>query len=129
MTEADILAAVRAADARRCQAMLEGDVAALDQMLSERLSYTHSDASVDTKQSYLEKVARRYFDYRELTIEDDHTIVAGDCVIIVGRMTGRVVIEKTKERFLNNRTLSVWARENDTWRFVAFQPTPFLMTA
>lgn len=129
MTEADILAAVRAADARRCQAMLEGDVAALDQMLSERLSYTHSDASVDTKQSYLEKVARQYFDYRELTIEDDHTIVAGDCVIIVGRMTGRVVIEKTKERFLNNRTLSVWARENDTWRFVAFQPTPFLMTA
>lgn len=71
MSEKDAAAAIRALEEKRFQAMRDADIATLDALLSDRLLYTHSNASVDTKQSYLDKVKSKYFDYLEIdSIED-----------------------------------------------------------
>ncbi len=125
MNDKTATAEIRALEEKRFQAMRDADVATLDALLSDRLLYTHSNASVDTKASYLEKVRSKFFDYLEIANVEDSIVVNGDAVFVFGRMTGRVLMQGA-ERRLNNRTLGAWARENGAWRFIAFQPTPIL---
>ncbi|QCI63394.1 nuclear transport factor 2 family protein [Phreatobacter stygius] len=123
--ETDITKEIRDLEARRYHAMLSADVAELRALLSDALVYTHSNATVDDKTSYIDKVANKYFDYREITRPEERVVVVGATALVVGRMVARVVMEGKTERHLDNRSLAVWAREGDgRWRFVAYQPTP-----
>jgi ketosteroid isomerase-like protein len=121
---ADIAQQIRALEARRYQAMTDGDVAALDDLLSADLVYTHSDATRDSKQSYLERIANGYFDYGPLTHPEEAIVVHGDCVIVTGDMRGEVRIAG-KQRILNSSALAVWAREGEKWMLLAYQPTKY----
>jgi ketosteroid isomerase-like protein len=124
MANADIAEQIRALEARRHQAMTDGDVAALDDLLSADLVYTHSDATRDTKQSYLERIANGYFDYGPLIHPEEAIVVHGDCAIVTGDMRGEILIDG-KQRILNSRTLAVWTREGEKWLLLAFQPTKY----
>ena len=49
----DVAEEIRELENRRYQAMTDADIATLDELLSADLVYGHSDASRDSKQSYL----------------------------------------------------------------------------
>ncbi|QRG06950.1 nuclear transport factor 2 family protein [Xanthobacter dioxanivorans] len=123
-TDADIFSLIRDLEERRYAAMLDADIPTLDALLADQLVYTHSNATVDSKASYLAKVADKYFDYLEITHPEEQIIRHGSTVLVIGRMTARVLMEGKTERRLNNRTLTVWIAEGDAWRVAAFQPTP-----
>ena len=122
--DADVAGQIRALEARRYEAMTEGDIAALDDLLSADLVYAHSDATRDTKQSYLDRVANGYFDYGPMTHPEAALVVHGDCVIVAGDMRGELQVDG-KPRVLNSSALAVWAREGEKWRLLAFQPTKY----
>jgi len=124
MADGDIVARIRALEARRYQAMTDGDVAALDDLLSADLVYSHSDATRDSKQSYLERIANGYFDYGPLTHPEEAIVVHGDCALVTGDMRGEVQIAG-QQRILNSSALAVWAREGEKWMLLAFQPTRY----
>ena len=123
-TGADVAAQIGALEARRYQAMTDGDVAALDGLLSADLVYSHSDATRETKQSYLDRIASGYFDYGPIDHPESAIVVHGDCVIVTGDMRGEVQIAG-QLRVLNSSALAVWARENEKWVLLAFQPTKY----
>ncbi len=123
-TAAAIPDLIRALERQRYAAMIAADIPTLDALLSENLLYTHSNASVDDKASYLEKVASKYFDYLELDHPEEQLVVTGSTVLVLGRMEGRIIMEGKTERRLNNRALTVWVEEAGQWKMVAFQPTP-----
>jgi len=108
---------------QRYQAMLRSDAAALAELCDDELAYTHSDGACDTKATYLQRVRDGYFDYQWLEHEIYRTIVVDDCAVVVGRMTGDVVVNGSM-RHLNSAALIVWARRPNGWRLLAFQPTP-----
>jgi len=118
--DADVIADL---ETRRYQAMLRSDAAALDELCDDELIYTHSDGARDTKTTYLRRVRDGYFDYQWLDHEIYRTIVVGDCAVVVGRMTGDVIVNGSM-RHLNSAALIVWARRSEGWRLLAFQPTP-----
>jgi ketosteroid isomerase-like protein len=124
MTDADAAAQIRSLEAQRYQAMTEGDAVALDDLLSADLIYSHSDATRDTKQSYLDKIANGYFDYGPLSHPEAAVVVHGDCAVVAGDMRGEVQIDG-QTRVLNSSALAVWARENEKWVLLAFQPTKY----
>jgi ketosteroid isomerase-like protein len=124
MTRADDVAAeIRQAEDRRFAAMLAGDVDALSQLLSDRLVYTHSTGSRDTKQSLLSKMADGSLTYLSIDHPVEQVIVLGDAVLVIGEMRAEVVLEGVARR-LNNSALAVWAYEQGQWRLAAYQPTP-----
>jgi len=126
MTADDVAAKqISALEARRYQAMTDADIATLDELLSAKLVYTHSDATADSKRSYLDRVANGYFDYGPLAHPEDSIVVHGDCAIVVGDMRGEVRIEGGQTRLLNSRSLAVWVREDGNWALLAFQPTKY----
>jgi ketosteroid isomerase-like protein len=125
MTTDDVAAKqISALEARRYQAMTDADIATLDELLSANLVYTHSDATSDSKRSYLDRVANGYFDYGPIAHPEDSIVVQGDCAIVIGDMRGEVRIDG-QTRVLNSRSLSVWVRENGNWALLAFQPTKY----
>jgi ketosteroid isomerase-like protein len=111
-------------EARRYQAMTDGDIGALEELFSADLVYTHSDASSDSKRSYLDKLASGHFDYGVIDHPETSVVVRGDCAIVVGDMRGEVVIGGAT-RVLNSRSLAVWIRENGNWALLAYQPTKY----
>lgn len=108
---------------RRYDAMRRSDDSVLAELCDEELTYTHSDATSDTKTSYLQRIRDGYFDYQRLEHETHRTLLAGDCALVYGRMTGEVLISGAI-RHLDSATLVVWARRAEGWRLLAFQPTP-----
>src|SRR5262245_60455752 len=74
----EIARAIRALEDRRYQAMTAADVATLDELLSDDLVYGHSDATRDTKKSYLDRVAGGYFDYGPLSHPESGLVIHGD---------------------------------------------------
>jgi ketosteroid isomerase-like protein len=120
----DVVDQIRALEDRRYQAMTDGDVAALEELFAADLVYTHSDAKTDTKQSYLDKLANGYFKYGPVSHPESSIVVHGDCVLVFGDMLGEVQLGG-QMRVLNNKSLSVWVRENERWVLLAYQPTKY----
>ena len=115
---------ISALEAKRYQAMTDADIGTLEELFSANLVYTHSDASSDSKQSYLDKLASGHFDYGPIEHPEHSIVVHGDCAIVIGDMRGEVQIAG-QARVLNSRSLAVWVRENDDWVLLAYQPTKY----
>ena len=109
---------------RRYQAMTDADVATLEELFSPGLVYTHSDASFDTRQSYLDKLAGGVLDYGVMEHPEHAVVVRGDCALVFHDMRGDVRVNGTP-RALNSRSLAVWVRENEGWVLLAYQPTRY----
>jgi ketosteroid isomerase-like protein len=120
----DVAGQISALEARRYAAVTAGDVAALDELFAADLVYTHSDASADSKQSYLEKLASGHFKYGPISHPEHRIVVHGDCALVFGDMRGEVQVAG-QVRVLNSRSLAVWVRENGSWGLLAFQPTKY----
>ncbi|MGO4740749.1 nuclear transport factor 2 family protein [Bosea sp. 2KB_26] len=117
------ISAIEQLEKRRYDAMLQADLAALGDLLSDNLVYTHSNAARDDKASYLQKVGEKFFDYHAISNEDQEIKVYGNVALVTGVMKADVTVNGTAKT-LNNRYLAVWLQEGEDWRFVAYAPTP-----
>jgi ketosteroid isomerase-like protein len=123
-TGGDVAKQISALEARRYQAMTDADAGALAELFSARLVYTHSDASSDGKQSYLDKLASGELDYGRIDHPETSIVVHGDCALVYGDMRGPARVGG-QARALNSRSLAVWGREKESWVLLAFQPTKY----
>jgi ketosteroid isomerase-like protein len=108
---------------RRYRAMVDGDTGALDELLSDDVIYTHSNASVDTKAAYLERLRTGDLVYHSLEHTTDSVVTRPGVVIIGGTMSGSIHLHGVAKS-LNSRIVAVWVAEDGRWRLAAFQPTP-----
>jgi len=115
------VAAILAADDARIAAMTAADPEALAPLLSSDLRYSHSNGTVDTKESLLELIggkATRYVAYRP--VERGIRFASPEIALEHGR--AEVVLEKngtrTEATFL---FLAVWRLEDGQWRFLEWQ--------
>ncbi len=124
MTAADdaVVKQISELENRRYQALTDADLATLEELLSPDLVYTHSDASSDTRQSYLDKVASKALIYGVIEHPVSSIVVRGDSALVFHDMRGEVQVGEAT-RVLNSRALAVWAREGGAWRLLAYQPT------
>lgn len=112
---------VRAADTARVMATIAGDTNRLAPLLSDALSYGHSNGRAQTKEEFLEAVRSnrvRYeaYDYEETQI----TPVAPDLALMTGTARLRATAGTERVAF-RLRFLSVWRRESGNWQLRAYQ--------
>ena len=118
-TEAD---AVLAAEDARHGAMQRADLAALDTLCADQLSYAHSSGVRDTKAEYLGKVASGYYRYHRIDHPVERVEVTGDTAIVVGRMTADLDVDGVPKT-IDSLALAVWTRASGAWRLLAYAPT------
>ena len=108
---------------RRYAAMVDADLDTLDDLLSDDVIYTHSDASVDTKTSYLDMLRSGRLVYLGVEHTTDLVVTRPGVAIVAGTMSGPIRMHGAAKT-LNSRVAAVWVTEDGRWRLAAFQPTP-----
>lgn len=110
-------------EARRYKAVVDGDYDAFESLCHQRLIYTHSLGDRDTLSSYLEKLRKGYYRYHRIDHPIEDIVLIGDMALVLGQMNADLTVNGTAKT-LANSALSVWVKEEKTWKFLAYQPTP-----
>jgi hypothetical protein len=115
--------AIVSVEAARLDAMITADLAVLDGLLDDSLSYVHSTGRSDNKETLLAFISGgtvRYLDI-EHELKEVREAVSG-LAVATGTMRIRLVgggVEKS----ISTRTTNVWMSGGATWSLVAFQAT------
>lgn len=112
---------------RRCAAMTGNDVATLESLLADTLTYTHSSAVVDDKAAYIDSIRSGRVQYSKIERFDTRSFLYGDTVITVGRARIDVQVSGV-EKNLHMRYSNVWVKTPKGWQFVLWQSTPIPKT-
>lgn len=121
-SDAGLTAAVRRAEDQRIAAMIKADLAALDTLLAEELTYTHSNGRVETKAQFLAALKSGDLRYEAIDREDLTVRSYGETAVFTGRATLRVKSKGQENRFLV-RFIDVYVKRNGRWQMVAWQST------
>jgi hypothetical protein len=107
---------------QRFAAMTSGDTEALETLLSESLTYTHSHSGTDTKAVFLDNIRDGPVAYREAERFATEIRVFEDTALVTGRAKLAVVF-KERPIDLDVRYTAVWVHTSAGWQFEAWQST------
>ncbi len=120
---AKVIEAIRALELDRFRAMVDGDVPLLNQLLSESVSYVHTNGKRETKQQFIDSISNGHRRYRQIEVQSQDVLPVGSGTCVV---TGRALIEMEA----NNGALlfpiaytAIQAQESGHWRLVAWHAT------
>lgn len=113
--------AVRRSDQSRLAAMMAGDGTALQKLLSDELSFVHSDGRVETKQDYVKNMLAGDTAYTDAKTSDVQAKqIAADVIVLIGAQEMKKRLGPTWSE-IKLKFMAVWRNEGGTWRMVAWQ--------
>ena len=115
-------AVVRAVEQRRFEAMTSGDLRALDTLLADDLTYTHTTGKVDTKASLLEDLRAGRLVYDSIAPAETHVHVFGNAATVAGMARMKVRANGEARRF-GIRFTETYVNRRGRWQLVAWQST------
>jgi hypothetical protein len=108
-------------EAKRRAAQIAGDLKTLEALASDELTYAHTNGMVDTKKSYL-KALGSGVNYETIDVSDVSIAAYDSSVVMVG-LVQIAVKSKSGPIGFRARFTSVWAKQQDRWRWVAWHTT------
>ena len=114
---------IASADQARIAALLNRDRQALHDIISDDLIYVHSSGREETKELYVDRVAKGEYDYRSFVITRRDLRVLNDLVFDNGDSEIDIVVNG-QLREIAGRYLMVWKREDGRWRLFRFHSAP-----
>lgn len=113
---------VRELELRRFKALTDQDTAALDQVLSDDLTYTHSSAHVDTKATYIASIRSGELKYVSIVPDELKVRVYGNAAVITGRAEFKSE-SHGQAATMELRFTDTYVRQNGGWQMVAWEST------
>jgi ketosteroid isomerase-like protein len=112
------------AEKDRFAAMVKGDRAALEKLLADDLTYTHSTALLETKEQFIKSVTSGNIDYVSIvpSAADANVRVNGNTAIVTG-VAAVNVIDTGKDRKIRIRYTTVYTNRGGAWLLSAWQST------
>ena len=102
------------------KAMVDGDKAALENAVSDSLSYGHSTGRVENKTEFVENLVTGKSDF--VTIElSEQTISVKEGVAVVRHILNAVTNDGGKPGTAKIKILLVWVKEKGQWKLLARQ--------
>ncbi len=111
-------------DRQRIEAMVAAEPTDLECYFTEDLTYTHTNGSVDSKATLIDKIRNGAYDYTSIDskeivvkgIADRAAVLIGNAVLGVRTAAGKTI--EVPIRFT-----SVYVRDGDDWKMTAWQST------
>ena len=100
-----------------------GDVAGLGAAMSDDLTYTHSNASVETKAEFLEAIRSGKSRYKSMTFDDRRVRLHGDSTAIVSGTCRVQVTTGGRDLDLRLRFTELYVKQAGTWKMALWQST------
>ncbi len=122
---ADVLSEshVRDLEEQRYRAMLGADLATLDRLLDDALTYTHSSGVIDTKASYMAGVRDKVWEYKNISRENERVVVRGSSALVFCRLRIDLLVRGAPRKVESN-ALAVWAGDGHHYRLLAVHSSP-----
>jgi ketosteroid isomerase-like protein len=114
------VAAVEKSINRLTAAMISGDRAALNESVSDNLSYGHSGGHVEGKEEFVEKLASGKSDFVTINITEQSISVYGKTAIVRHNLEAQTN-DGGKPANVKLKILLVFAKENGDWKLLARQ--------
>ena len=113
---------IRLRETRRFEAMVRADLATLDEILADDLTYTHASGAHESKAQFIANLKSGQVKYESLTPEDTHIRLYGSAGVVTGmaRVTVQVGGERKSFRL---RYTDVYVKADGRWRMIAWQAT------
>lgn len=122
MTDQQAEQEIRQQETRRFEAMVRGDAAALEDILSDDLSYTHANAVFETKAEFIGKIKSGQLRYESFAPEEIRVRIYGTAGVVTGVARVRVQV-KGEQLIFQLRFTDVYVKNGDRWQMVAWQAT------
>ncbi len=114
--------AIRQLENRRFQAMIEADTAALDTILADDLTYTHTNGWVDTKEQFIGWLESGELNYESISTDSVRVRVYAAAAVVTGQAAVKIK-GNGQEKNLQIRFIDVYVKRNAHWQMVAWQST------
>ena len=114
--------AIRELETRRFQAMIEADTAALDTILAEDLTYTHTSGWVDTKEQFIGWLESGELNYQSISTDSVTVRVYAAATVVTGQAAVKIKVNGQAKN-LHIRFIDVYVKRNAHWQMVAWQST------
>ena len=112
------------AEKDRFAAMVKGDRPALEKLLSDDLTYTHSTALLESKEQFIKSVTSGNIDYVSIEpSEPDWKVRVSGNTAVVNGVAAVNVIDNGKDRKIRIRFTTVQANRGGAWQLLAWQST------
>ncbi len=115
--------AVLAAQDRRIALTVAGDVAGLGTAMSDDLSWTHSNANVETKAEFLEAIRSGKYRYKSMTFDDRRVRLHGDSTAIVSGTCRVQVTSGGRDIDIRLRFTELYVKQGGGWKMALWQST------
>ncbi|WP_153101458.1 nuclear transport factor 2 family protein [Paraburkholderia hayleyella] len=122
MTE-KVIDVIRRLERERFRAMIEGDGESLDLLLSDGVSYIHTNGKRETKQQVIDSITSGRRRYRQIEIQSQDVLPAAPQACIV---TGRILFEMEASNgvlLYPAAYTALQVQEDGQWRLMAWQAT------
>jgi hypothetical protein len=112
------------AEKGRFAAMVKGDRAALEKLLSDDLTYTHSTALLETKEQFIKSVTSGSIDYVSIVpSEPDWKVRINGTTAVVNGVAAVNVVDNGNDRKIRIRFTTAHANRGGAWQLLAWQST------
>jgi ketosteroid isomerase-like protein len=118
----DVEHAVLAAQDRRIALTLAADVAALEPLTTADLTYTHSNAVVESRAEFLSGLESAKYRYKSVAFDERKVRVFGDAAAITGACRVQVVVDG-RDIDVRLRFIELYARQEGAWKMALWQST------
>jgi ketosteroid isomerase-like protein len=113
---------IRAADTSRFRALTEGDLPALERVLSDDLVYTHASGWRQTKAELLASLRSGELVYHSFSSDNLKIQVLGTAVVVTGHAAIKART-KGQELDVSSLYLEVYVKRDGRWQLAAWQST------
>ena len=113
---------IQALDREWAQACVQADLAKLEQILSDDLTYTHSSGQTQTKVEFIATVREGKTRYRSLEFLQSNVRLYGNSAVSNSEVRVNLTIDG-KDVSVHPRFLHVWVKQNGHWQLAAHQGT------
>jgi ketosteroid isomerase-like protein len=102
------------------KAMVDGDKASLEKLVTEQLSYGHSGGHVDDKKEFVAKLTGGGSDFVTIDLTEQTVSVSGKTAIVRHILTAKTN-DNGKPADVHLRVLLVWQKQGSQWKLLARQ--------
>ena len=115
-------AAVLKAENDRFAAMQKADASALEKLLGADLSYTHTNAVVQTKDEFISDLKTGTLKYLSIEPKDQKVRVYGNVAVVTGGAAVHIILRGTEQSF-QLRYTDVHVNRSGAWQLIAWEAT------
>lgn len=113
---------IRQVEHHRLQAMIHLNFAALDSILAEELTYTHTNGRVDGKSQLLSAMRSGSLRYESIEFVEAQIRIYGAAAVVTGTASMKVKTGNQQLSF-QARFTDVYVKQNSLWKMIAWQST------